>query len=309
MKKYITKIILFFLLVACVDFAIGKGLDYCLNHLKGGEYYSLQYAMKETKADVLVFGSSRAINHYVPKVIEDSLGMTCYNCGFHAQGIIFQYGRLRYMLNRYKPKMVIYDVEYHFDLGSGENERYLDLLKPYCRDTCIGNYFKEFSYAEYVKNKSRLYQYNSNFVDLLKDYFSGHNESQQGFEPKSGTMPYDVEKKDVPPVEEDKVKLAYLEKFIITCRDNHVPLVMFFSPRFDAASSRVHAPAKELFRKYDIPYYDYFTDSYFQQHKNLFHDSRHLNEEGAVEYTRHIIKHLRKATASSTRQALSRKAI
>ena len=49
MKKYITKIILFFLLVACVDFAIGKGLDYCLNHLKGGEYYSLQYALETKK--------------------------------------------------------------------------------------------------------------------------------------------------------------------------------------------------------------------------------------------------------------------
>lgn len=289
MKKYLLYILLFFQLVAVVDVTVGKSLDYCLNHLKGGEYHSLQYAMRETKADVLVFGSSRAINHYVPKVIEDSLGMTCYNCGFHAQGIIFQYGRLRYILNRYKPKMVIYDVEYHFDLGKGDNERYLDMLKPYCSDTCIANYFKEFSWKEYIKNYSHLYRYNSNFVDLLKDYSSGQDKSIQGFEPRKETMDYDVEKTSVNPVEVDSVKLYYLKKFVDACKKNHIPLVMFVSPRYDVTSTTVHEPVKAFCEDNNVPYYDYFTDAYYQSHKELFADSRHLNEKGASIYTQQII--------------------
>lgn len=292
MKKYLLYILLFFLLVAIVDVAVGKSLDYCLNHLKGGQYHSLQYAMKEAKADVLVFGSSRAINHYVPKVIEDSLGMTCYNCGFHAQGIIFQYGRLRYILNRYKPKMVIYDVEYHFDLGEGENERYLDMLKPYCSDTCIANYFKEFSYVEYVKNHSRLYRYNSNFVDLVKDYFSNGDKSEQGFESLDGTMEYDVSMTDIPARDVDSVKMAYLTKLIVACQSQHIPLVMFVSPRFDASSSVVHQPVKNLCKQYEVPYYDYFSDPFFQNHKELFHDSKHLNREGADVYTRMVTQQI-----------------
>lgn len=289
MKKYLTGIVLFFLLVAVADICAGKVMDYCLNHLKGGQYHSLEYAMKETKADVLVFGSSRAINHYVPKVIEDSLGISCYNCGFHAQGIIFQYGRLRYILNRYKPKMIIYDVEYHFDLGKGDNERYLDMLKPYCSDTCISNYFKDFSYTEYVKNYSCLYRYNTNIFDLLKDYSANGVASENGFEARKGTMDYEVERKDIPPIEVDSVKIAYLKKFIQSCKQHQIPLVMFVSPRYDASSSTVHEPIKKMCKDEDVPFYDFFTDSCYQNHKELFADSKHLNEVGAFYYTRNIV--------------------
>ncbi len=292
MRKFILRVLLFFALVAVVDVIIGKGFDYCLGHLKGGQYQSLQYAMKETKADVLVFGSSRAINHYVPQIIEDSLGLTCYNCGFHAQGVIFQYGRLHYILNRYHPKLVIYDVEYHFDMGDGPNERYLDMLKPYCSDTCISNYVKIFSEAEYYKNFSRLYRYNSNFIDMLKDMKTGGMHSENGFEPLTGNMDYEVEMKDIPPVTVDSVKMLYVRKMVEDCRRNGVPVVFAISPRYEAATSRVHEPFKKLCRELDVPCYDYFTDTLFQNHKELFANSKHLNREGAILYTKKLIEHL-----------------
>lgn len=293
MKRFILHILLFFAIVVVVDWGVGKGFDYCLNHLKGGQYHSLEYAMKETKADVLVFGSSRAFNHYIPKVIEDSLGLTCYNCGYPAQGIIFQYGRLRYILNRYKPKLVIYDVEYHFDFGEGENERYLDMLKPYCSDSCIANYFKKFSWKEYIKNYSCLYRYNSNFVDLLKDYINGRQSNENGFVPLKGTMNYDVDRVDIPSRTVDTVKMSYLRLFIEDCQRSNVALLFTVSPRYDALSSQVHEPAKKLCEEMKVPYYDFFTDSYFQNHKELFHDSKHMNEEGAQEYTKQIVRIIR----------------
>lgn len=289
MKRFILYILLFFALIAVVDWGAGKGFDYCLNHLKGGQYHSLQYAMKETKADVLVFGSSRAINHYVPKVIEDSLGLTCYNCGFHAQGIIFQYGRLRYILNRYKPKMVIYDVEYNFDLAKGENERYLDMLKPYCSDTCIANYFKEYSLKEYLKNLSHLYRYNSNFINLSKDYLTHGTLSENGYEPLRKTMDYDVTMKEILPIEVDSIKFSYLRKMILACKANHIPLIMLISPRYDAISSVVHQPIKDLCKEYGVLCKDYFTDSCFQSHKEYFANTTHLNEKGAIVYTSRVL--------------------
>lgn len=279
---------LFLVLVIVVDWAVGRTMDYCLNHLKGGQYHSLQYAMKETKADVLVFGSSRAINHYVPKVIEDSLGMTCYNCGYHAQGIIFQYGRLRYILNRYKPKMVIYDVEYRFDLAKGDNERYLDMLKPYCSDTCIANFFKDYSWKEYMKNQSYLYRYNSNFISLSKNYLTHGTFSENGYEPLSKTMDYDVTMIEIPSVEADSIKLSYLRKMIMTCKTNQIPLIMFISPRYDALSSVVHRPIKDICQEYGIRCIDFFTDSFFQSHKEFFANTTHLNDKGALEYTSRI---------------------
>ena len=43
--------------------------------------------MELTKADLLVFGSSRANHHYVPEVFEDSLKLTFYNTGKDGSGI------------------------------------------------------------------------------------------------------------------------------------------------------------------------------------------------------------------------------
>ncbi len=299
MKKYLFYILLFFLLVAVVDVTFGKAMDYYMDHLKGGQYYNLQYAMKETNADILIFGSSRAINHYVPKVIEDSLGMTCYNCGFHAQGIIYQYGRLRYIINRYKPKMVIYDIEYHFDFGKGENEVYLDMLKPYCSDTCIANYFKEYSWKEYFKNKSYLYRYNTNFVKLINDFRMTRMDSEKGFEPLDKTINYEIEKKEIGKVEIDSLKLLYLKKFYMTCKNNSIPIVMFVSPRYDAISSKVHEPIRSFCEENNIPYFDYFASPYYQEHKELFANSKHLNVKGAYLYTKHIIRNIRPSIIDS----------
>ena len=133
MKKFILYTLLFFTVVAVVDFAAGK-VFYYLQSRAGGRTGAEWYACKESHEDIIIMGSSRASHHYVPQIFEDSLGLSCFNAGQDGNGIILQYGRWKMIRERYTPKMVIYDVTYNFDLGVNDNMTYIDRLKPFCKD-------------------------------------------------------------------------------------------------------------------------------------------------------------------------------
>ena len=76
-----------------------------------GREYRAAYAIEKEKADVVVFGASRAYRHYVPDIIEDSLKMSCYNTGNYGHTILYSYATLKVILKRYTPKLIILDVE------------------------------------------------------------------------------------------------------------------------------------------------------------------------------------------------------
>ena len=48
------------------------------------------YTVEKVNADVVVIGSSKASHHYVPQMLEDSLGMTVYNCGQDGCFLLYQ---------------------------------------------------------------------------------------------------------------------------------------------------------------------------------------------------------------------------
>jgi hypothetical protein len=61
------------------------------------------------------------------RIIQDSLNMTCYNCGYDACGIITAYGLLRTLYKRYTPKVILYEVTPKFDCLEGDNFSFLGL--------------------------------------------------------------------------------------------------------------------------------------------------------------------------------------
>ena len=122
--------------------------------------------------DVLIFGSSRAIHHYNPQIITDSLGLTCYNCGQDGNGIIFFYGLWQMIKEHHKPMIIIYNVCTGFDLYEGEsNQRYLGWLRADYDRPSIKSIFTAIEPTEENKMMSMLYRHNSKFMQVLTDYF------------------------------------------------------------------------------------------------------------------------------------------
>ena len=87
MKKYIAKIFIFFVIMVSLDVVVGVLSDYLVTNAKSGATQKSEYICEKTKEDILIFGSSRAVHHYNPLIIQDSLNMTCYNCGYDACGM------------------------------------------------------------------------------------------------------------------------------------------------------------------------------------------------------------------------------
>ena len=110
MKTYVLRILLFFGIVAVVDVAAGKVFHYLQANKAGGRTGAEYHACRESNEDIIILGSSRASHHYIPRIIEDGLGMTCFNAGQDGNGIILQYGRWKMISERYTPKMIIYDA-------------------------------------------------------------------------------------------------------------------------------------------------------------------------------------------------------
>ena len=81
MKKFIFKIIIIFTIVAIFDYFFGVVMGHVVNNINVGGQGRDNYICNVAEEDILVFGSSRAVHHYNSTILEDSLGMSCYNCG------------------------------------------------------------------------------------------------------------------------------------------------------------------------------------------------------------------------------------
>lgn len=190
MKKFLSGTVLFLLIAVILDIACGQMCSYLVNHAKGGDNGRNNYICNKVEEDILVFGSSRAIHHYNPVILADSLGMSCYNCGQDGNGIILNYGRMQLIWQRYRPKIVIYDVIPGFDLLSGEdNHKYLGWLKAYYDMPGIPEIFQSVDATEKYKMLSRMYRYNSKFLQIIADYIHPmQSDGIKGFRPLEGEM-------------------------------------------------------------------------------------------------------------------------
>ena len=215
MKKYILKILLLFALVAVGDILFGICMKHVYSSIKSGGQGRNNYIANELKADLVVFGSSRALNHYNTKLLQDSLGMTCFNCGEDGNGILLAYGRLWMLKKRYTPKTIIMDITPSFDLLKSKDGMNMEWLRPFYDYDGIKEIFQDLDSNEKYKMLSSCYKYNSFFFLRLSSYLFGCEleDKGNGFFPRKGTM--NPKKKNILkdlPVEYDSLKIKYLNK-------------------------------------------------------------------------------------------------
>jgi hypothetical protein len=294
MKKYIGHIVLFFAIVLAIDFGFGKACDYLNAHAKGGATKQMYDLCMKDQYDILIMGSSRAHHHYIPQIIEDSLGMSCYNAGHDGNGIILMYGIYQMILNRYQPKLIIYDVEQAFDLYEYKPDnkctRYLAEQKPYYNQPGIGQIFKDVAKEEYYKTYSGLCRYNSVSIPLLIDYFTTRPMDSKGYSPLCEEMMKEPEKEGrTEKLVIDSLKFNYIKKLIKDATEKEIPLFVVVSPKYGAENSNTFQPVKEICDTYNIPVLDYYADYQFMMHKEWFEEPMHLNDKGAEVFTRRLV--------------------
>ena len=260
------------------------------------------YCLTESKDEVLIFGSSRAAHHYVPQVFEDSLGLSCYNCGSDGECIYYHYAILSSYIERGDlPKMVVLDVNSSdvcvSHTGTFDLDCALDRLAPhYGQYASIDSLFALNGWKETLKMNLMTYRYNSKLVQAIKCNFIPWPEDR-GYEALIGSSldSTDVFKisDEMDAAEYEENKIVYLRKFISACKDNGIPMVIAHSPSFGYTPSEGLDYIRSVALEYGVPYLDYGKDERFMSPR-LFKDGSHLNDEGAKSYSVAVVAEIKK---------------
>ena len=267
MKRFLIQIVIFFLLLCVIDRVAGFAFSYMSKNSKG-EYVGRDYFIADSiNQDMLIFGSSRAVHHYNPEILTDSLGLSCFNCGLDGYGVILYYGWWQMIKERYCPKVIIYDVTKNFDLVVGEdNHKYLARLKEFYYRPNISEIFEDVDKNEKYKMMSQMYRYNSRFHRITADYLgSSKRKVTNGFNPMKGeldtmrvrkTDDNELASKKKPNF--DSFKIEYLNKLIDDTKG--VKLVFVVSPIWYGLDKEVLSPIRDICQKRNIPFLDYSND-------------------------------------------------
>lgn len=298
MKRLIYKTLLFIVIIMLADFSIGNLLTYMQKNVKGGGVHDRNYIANNATEDILIFGSSRALHHYVPQIIEDSLPFSCYNCGAEANGAILMYGRYRQLTSRYTPKAIIYDIMPDYDYGINDNLKYLSHLKDYYSHPGVREIFNAVDKKEAIKMHSKLYLHNSKIISIASNFILSRKNMHKGYMPLEGTMEIIPEKPSAnEPLHTDSLKIAFLERLIKECKQKEIKLIFTISPSYYETDMSQFAPIKELCNRYGTALLDYGSSPMFIEKREYFKDSTHLNHEGASLFTSAIIHEIKKALA------------
>lgn len=294
MRKVFTVFVLFIIISFVADRLLGSILHTAFTHSNCIESYVYQ----KCDADIVVLGSSRAHHHYVPSIITDSIGLSCYNLGADGKNIYYQYASMNLLLTHHIPKIVIYDCfsvdvsvsDFKYDLGSLS-----DYYPIYGENKAVDSLI-DMQGAQYISRIicSHSYRYNSRFLDHLK----GNNDAILcGYEPSFGI--YDkgltVQRESITI---DNSKIGIMQKLIDLCKEHNIRIIFAVSPRYalnetDGPMTRKYEVVNELCQKNNVPFLYYELDSLYLKDNTLFRDIGHLNETGAVLFSEHFSKDLK----------------
>lgn len=258
------------------------------------EIAKMNYQIEKADYDCYILGSSRAVHHYNPKILSDSLGLSVYNAGRDGQGISYASGLLKAIIDRKKPKIIILECG-QIELDKKWLEK-MGALKPY--------YFEHpqvMSLAERISGKREhikcffsAYRFNSSLFPILKTYLRPQKDKLRGYEPESNgriaNLSYRSDKCE--PLILDSLALDVLRDFIFTCNANNIKLVVCCSPILEDYHL-ISEELQHLFTDLNVTFFDYSNDQRFINHIDMFGDYVHLNSTGADIYTKLIVNDLK----------------
>ncbi|MGM9860375.1 MAG: hypothetical protein ACI31C_06435 [Muribaculaceae bacterium] len=298
MKRLIKKLSIFALIFVVLDFVIGAILASVEERATGGNTYRNDFIVNHTDADVILLGSSRCIHHYDPRIITDSLGLSCYNAGYDGNGILMMYPYFKMLTSRYHPRLVIYDVN-SFDIAQDDYSRYLKWLRAYHNVPCVDSVINDINPTERYKLACHTYRFNDLVLTLLTDAFHPIHSDILGYRPLEGSLGI-VPKQNInhTPLSLAPLKREYLTKLITDCRSMGIKLIFLVSPAYTGyGNPQEFVALADLCQQYDVPFFSFLDTPGISDDRSLFVDTQHLNATGAVQYNNTIIPILRNLLA------------
>jgi hypothetical protein len=290
------KTIIFVFILFVFDYIIGFSMDYLFFHQNSGKYHIINKAIFDTNYDLLIFGSSNATHHIIPKLLDDSLKINSANIGQDGQDIIYNKFILSLILKKYIPKYIILVVS-SYDLTNALSFEHLEAILPYVKFS--PNSDLTISYKgkyELFKMLSHTYPFNSKLHSIIKG-LSQDSDSNKGFVPLYGNY-----KGEIPEIIKsefnyiiDSNRVRAFNEFVSLTKNNGINLLIIISPYihnlYDNTDSRKYI--FDYCTNNKINCLEYSGLNKFLIKKDLFIDEGHLNLKGATILTEDIIRFIK----------------
>lgn len=307
-KSQISKALIFLFIVVILDQTTGLILRSLYFQQKTGQNRQLNYVFSQCKADVLIFGNSRAQHHYISPLISETLKLSCYNAGQDGgHSILLPLAQIKVLTDRYSPKIIIVELSPDDIMKfNGAYER-LSILLPYYKkypDVCPLIFLR--SPFERIKLISAIYPFNSDVINIIRfntNTNAARKKDVDGYVPLKGVMSIDMLRPE-PQTGEEKIPVvdANMVNALVTivriCKGKSINLFVINSPIYHAFNKKQISASfaaeqfLEIIKYYKINYLDFSSDPNFTGHFEWFKDEEHLNEKGAKIFSTLVIDKL-----------------
>lgn len=288
-KGFAIKATVFLIIIVCVDILVGKTYkkleDITVERAPFGMV--TEYTMWKVNADMVIIGASEACHSYIPSLLEDSLGLSVYNCGKDGCRFYYQNAMIHGVLDRYSPKIIIWSISPgELNTPSEKDRGNLSQLNPfYDKNEFCRQALKTKSKYEPVKLLSKSYSYNSQLFRYLFLIKSDYSYEKGGYAPLYGTQKaLDISDRSW----EDHYDTTIQEVFSNTldrCIQSDVQVVCVFTPRYEKENHEDLVSYQELKKILSAKGIPLIEDLYHDpdlMNPECFKDNAHLNHKGAL---------------------------
>lgn len=297
MKKLAVSILFILVGLFIIDRAGGMAMWWVNQHTKDVTGPKMRYLIDDFHEDVLLMGTSRCNSHYVPSIIGDTLGMSVYNGGIDGSKNIFShYIMLCHILASHTPKVICLEVQPNDFVRERDPFTCITFFAPYFGKNAQADSVFRLAGKYWPYRISHLYRFNakatSNLAGLVVTRLESDNNGYVPYAPPA-RFPNTLYHLNTPK-HADRLKLAYVQKFIDLCKEKGIRLLFTVSPMYAKVESDFYDVLKETARENGLPFLDYHTAGLYQDHPDYFHDPSHLWDKGARLYSSVFARDLKK---------------
>lgn len=309
MKKFIRKLILFIGLLAVSAYAINHIMMRGLRTIDVDDFGRWNKIVDgKIDADILISGSSRALYHFDPRIIEAETKCKAYNVGLDGAQFDLQLALLElFIKHNRKPRVVIQEVSIGSLLPSPVLFKPAQYV-PYLNDRDLLESLCKQDWKFYLYRYLPLYGLFANelFLPAFQSLMGMRAPETliQGFSPREEGWNEDFDKFKAKYKEKGKTyaisgqSIDRLKEIIHLCEKNRMDIVLVYPFEY-FESQLLTANRKEIFRIFkeiaaakDIEFWD-FSDNELCKHKRYFYNSQHLNKNGATLFSQIFSQKLR----------------
>jgi hypothetical protein len=309
-RSAVIRIAAFFGVLVTLIFLMNAVITSGLRRIKTSAFGASNQIMEgEVNADIVVTGSSRALAHYDPRIIESITGETAFNLGRNGSQTDMQVAFLKaYLAHNRKPQVVIHNLDAFSFVTTHEVYDPVE-YQPYLYDSNLYDALRKINPGIWKSRYLPLYGYvvediNLTWLTGLKGFFgwTPREDYYLGFNPRSKTWGSEFEelKASNPKGVSFQIEPAGIqevEELIRLCQENGIRLILVYSPEYREMQamtnnrSQIFDRFHQLAARAGAPLWDY-SDWSYSGTREFFYNSQHLNASGAAVFSEDLARRL-----------------